>query len=42
MVAAAQNVGANAVVNIRFATAEIMSGTTEILAYGTAVFLEDD
>ena len=42
MVAAAQNVGANAVVNIRFATAEIMSGTTEILAYGTAVVLEDE
>lgn len=42
MVAAAENVGANAVVNIRFATAEIMSGTTEILAYGTAVVLEDD
>ena len=42
MVAAAENVGANAVVNIRFATAEIMSGTTEILAYGTAVVLEDE
>jgi uncharacterized protein YbjQ (UPF0145 family) len=42
MVAAAEQAGANAVVNIRFATAEIMSGASEILAYGTAVVIEDE
>ncbi len=33
----AQNRGANAIVNIRFATSAIMQGAAELLAYGTAV-----
>lgn len=33
--------GANAVVNLRFATSMIMDGTAEILAYGTAVVVEE-
>ena len=31
----------NAVVNLWFATSMILSGTAEILVYGTAVVLED-
>ncbi len=34
--------GANAIVAMRFATAEMMAGAAEILAYGTAVVVEDD
>lgn len=37
MVAAAQNLGADAVVAMRFASDSIAEGTIEILAYGTAV-----
>jgi uncharacterized protein YbjQ (UPF0145 family) len=33
--------GANAVVNLRFATSMIMTGAAEILAYGTAVVVEE-
>jgi len=40
MVQQAEELGANAVVNLRFATSMILSGTPEILAYGTAVVLE--
>lgn len=34
-----KNLGADAVVNIRFSTSMIMQGASEILAYGTAVKL---
>ena len=37
MVDEAQAMGADAIVNIRFATASIMQGAAEITAYGTAV-----
>jgi len=37
----AQAIGGNAVINIRFATSAIAAGASEILAYGTAVLLED-
>jgi len=37
----AQAIGANAVINVRFATSAIAAGASEILAYGTAVLLED-
>lgn len=37
----AEEVGANAVVNVRFSTATITQGASEILAYGTAVVVED-
>ena len=35
----AERVGADAIVNVRFATSVIMQGASEILAYGTAVKL---
>ncbi|HLM00520.1 MAG TPA: heavy metal-binding domain-containing protein [Pyrinomonadaceae bacterium] len=40
MVEEALKMGADAVVNIRFTTSSIMSGSSEILAYGTAVKLK--
>ena len=40
MTAQAASVGANAVLNVRFATTSITAGAAEILAYGTAVVLE--
>jgi len=39
MVAEAQARGADAVVNVRFATSQIAAGAAEFLAYGTAVKL---
>lgn len=41
MVADARDLGANAVVNVRFSTSEVMSGAAELMAYGTAVVVED-
>jgi uncharacterized protein YbjQ (UPF0145 family) len=40
MVAQAQSMGANAVVNVRFATSSIAQGASELFAYGTAVRVE--
>ena len=40
MIAAAQELGANAIVAMRFTTSEIMGGAAELLAYGTAVVIE--
>jgi uncharacterized protein YbjQ (UPF0145 family) len=40
LLAHAQKLGANAVVGIRYDAAEIMSGVTEVLCYGTAVVVE--
>lgn len=37
----ARSIGANAVINVRFATSSIAAGASEILAYGTAVKIED-
>jgi len=37
MLAQAEQLGANAVVNIRFSTSSITSGAAEIYVYGTAV-----
>ncbi len=36
----AQDLGADAVINVRFQTAMVMQGCSEILAYGTAVKLK--
>jgi len=36
----AKELGANAIINIRFATSMIMQSASEILAYGTAVIVE--
>lgn len=40
MVEEAEGLGANAIINIRFATSMIMQSAAEILAYGTAVVVE--
>lgn len=40
MVAEAQQMGANGIVNVRFTTASITGGAAEMYAYGTAVVLE--
>lgn len=40
MIEDAQNLGANAIVRVSFTTSMIMSGASEILAYGTAVVVE--
>jgi len=40
MIEEAQGLGAHAVVGVRFQTAMILSGASEILCYGTAVQLE--
>lgn len=37
MIQQAQSMGANAVVNVRFATSSISQGAAELFAYGTAV-----
>lgn len=42
MMAEATANGANAVVGVRFATSEMMEKAAELLAYGTAVVVEDD
>ena len=39
MIKDAQNLGADAIVNVRLATSMVMQGASEILAYGTAVKL---
>jgi uncharacterized protein YbjQ (UPF0145 family) len=36
----AQQLGANAVVGIRYDATEVMQGVTEVLCYGTAVLVE--
>ncbi|MFM6953551.1 MAG: YbjQ family protein [Sphingobacteriaceae bacterium] len=36
----ARALGANAVINMRYDANEVMSGLTEVLAYGTAVIVE--
>ena len=40
MIAEAEKLNADAVVNIRFTTSQVMGGAAEILAYGTAVKLK--
>ncbi|MFD3158679.1 YbjQ family protein [Haloimpatiens sp. FM7330] len=37
MVEEAESLGADAVINIRYATSAIMQGSAEVIAYGTAV-----
>lgn len=36
----AQEIGANAVIGIRYDATEVMDGVTEVLCYGTAVVVE--
>jgi uncharacterized protein YbjQ (UPF0145 family) len=40
MVEEAQGKGANAIIQMRFATSMVMTSAAEILAYGTAVIIE--
>jgi len=40
MVAHANEMGANAVIGVRYDATELMGGVTEVLAYGTAVTVE--
>ena len=42
MIAKAEELQANAVVNVRFATSSITAGAAELYAYGTAVVLADE
>jgi len=41
MLAEARELGANAIVTTRFVTAQVAAGMAELLAYGTAVVIED-
>ena len=41
MIAQANQVGANAIVNVRFSTSSIAQGAAELYVYGTAVIIED-
>lgn len=36
-----KSLGANAIINMRYESNEVMQGLTEVLAYGTAVFVEE-
>ena len=38
----AEDMGANAIVGVRFITASVMQGAAEMLTYGTAVVMEDE
>jgi uncharacterized protein YbjQ (UPF0145 family) len=40
MVQHASEIGANAIIGVRYDTTEISTGVTEVLAYGTAVIVE--
>jgi len=42
MIEDAVRAGANAVINVRFSTSQIMKAAAELLAYGTAVVVEDN
>ncbi len=40
MIADAEDMGADAIINVRFMTSSVATGASEILAYGTAVKLD--
>ncbi len=40
MIEEAENMGANAIINVRFTTSMIMQSASEILVYGTAVVVD--
>ena len=40
MVQHAEHLGANAIIGIRYESTEIFEGVTEVLCYGTAVYVE--
>ncbi len=41
MIEEAEEIGANAIINVRFSTSQIAQGAAEILVYGTAVKVEN-
>ena len=41
MMAQAQQLGANAIVNVRFTTSAVTAGAAELYAYGTAVVVQE-
>lgn len=41
MVKEAEALGANAIINIRYASSSVMQGAAEMMVYGTAVLYED-
>ncbi len=40
MIAKADELGANAIINVRLSTSAVMAGAAELFAYGTAVVVE--
>jgi len=40
MLAQAEGIGANAVVNVRFSTSSVSAGAAELFVYGTAIIVE--
>jgi uncharacterized protein YbjQ (UPF0145 family) len=42
MVKDAEGMGANAILNIRFASSSVMQNAAELMAYGTAVFVSEE
>ncbi|MCI0474190.1 MAG: YbjQ family protein [Ignavibacteria bacterium] len=42
MVQHAEEIGANGIIGMRYDANEVMSGVTEVLAYGTAVIMEKE
>ncbi|GAA4737809.1 YbjQ family protein [Flavisolibacter ginsenosidimutans] len=42
MIKHGRDLGANAIINMRYDANEVMSGLTEVLAYGTAVVVEKE
>ena len=42
MIQNAKEMGANAIVDVRFGTSAMMQGAAELLVYGTAVIVEDE
>ncbi|HYE09531.1 MAG TPA: heavy metal-binding domain-containing protein, partial [Patescibacteria group bacterium] len=42
MVKDAESMGANAILNIRFASSAVMQNAAELMAYGTAVYVSEE
>ena len=42
MIQQAESIGANAILNVRFATSSVAQGAAELFVYGTAVILADE
>jgi len=42
MIAEAEQLGGNAIISVRFTTSVVMGGAAEMLAFGTAVVVEDE